>query len=383
MARATGIGSMFWGKLGNVVGYLTKNRAGRYVQSVKAYQPIVANPQSVAQALARIPLGPVQRFFSQLSNLIQRGFEGVSYGDASKSEFLSYNLANFKGPYLVKSELKPIPGPFLVAKGSLVAPPVIEFTTYGGDNVVVFDLLCANSQPLTTIRRLSYALLNNNAWLMAGEQMTLIACVLVNGEYHYVTRSFYLDVTDETVIDWIYTREISGDVYLGWRDSGLFAMGDMLAACLVRSQPYGDTGFRRSTSFLTLNPAFTQYQTEEALVAAVNSYRDAADGDDDWPVDPTPEYQQIANICLISVTEDMVEDWDATAYAGVQCMGYVTKGGEFGIFYVIDSTTGDPVLIKGDASYLYVTIGSTRSKAFMNVSYQPSVLYLNSYGTIY
>ena len=77
MGKATGIGSQFRGKVGNVIGYLSKNRAGRYEQTVKGYQPVVANPQTYAQALARVPVGPVQRVCSALLTLVQRGFAGI------------------------------------------------------------------------------------------------------------------------------------------------------------------------------------------------------------------------------------------------------------------------------------------------------------------
>ena len=74
MAKATGLSSQFRGKIGNVIGYLSKNRAGKYEQTVKAYQPVVANPQSYAQALSRVPVGPVQRICSALLPIVQRGF---------------------------------------------------------------------------------------------------------------------------------------------------------------------------------------------------------------------------------------------------------------------------------------------------------------------
>ena len=79
MGKATGIGSQFRGKVGNVIGYISKNRAGRYEQTVKGYQPVVANPQTYAQALARVPVGPVQRVCSALLTIVQRGFEGIAY----------------------------------------------------------------------------------------------------------------------------------------------------------------------------------------------------------------------------------------------------------------------------------------------------------------
>ena len=196
MAKATGISSQFRGKLGNVIGYLAKNRAGRYEQVVKSYQPVVANPQSYAQALARVPVGPVQRVCSALLPLIQRGFEGTAYGDPSKSEFLSYNLKYFRGPYMTKGSVIVPPGPMLIAKGSLRSVQVIEIVGGVDNSLVHFDLDYTLSQSNPTKGAIAQNLLANNTWLVAGEQLTFVIVLLVGGEYQYRYESLYLSPSD-------------------------------------------------------------------------------------------------------------------------------------------------------------------------------------------
>lgn len=383
MARATGLGSMFWGKVGNLVGYLTRNRQGRYVQSVKAYQPIVANPQSIAQALARIPMGPVQRFYNALAPIIKRGFEGVAYGDPSKSEFLSYNLANFRGPYLLKSDVAIAPGPFLMSKGSLGGVKLTSFINSANSHGYITTLRAGYGWSPSDIATLSTALLNNNPWLVYGDQLTFVTCQLVNGEYVYGYASFFVSPYDETAQDTFYSMLVDGHYYLALKLDALAVDAPMVAGCVIRSQAYGQTGFRRSTTFMQVNPAYSENFTEDALKAAVRSYREGSDGDDDWPIDPTPEYQQIADLILVTITDDMVTNWTSQELTGQQCLGYVTKSGDIGIFYLYDDNEGGMCLLDGAAHTLFADKSGSMTAFFYNSDYQPAVQYQDSYGTIF
>ena len=185
MGKATGLQSQFRGKVGNVIGYLSKNRAGRYEQIVKSYQPVVANPQSYAQALARVPVGPVQRVCSALLPLIQRGFEGTAYGEPSKSEFLSYNLKYFRGPFMPKGTVAVPPGNMLITKGSLRSIAVVEITYYIDNGYVQFELDYGSSTSNPTKGQIAANLLSNNDYLKQGEQLTFVVVFEVHGDYVY------------------------------------------------------------------------------------------------------------------------------------------------------------------------------------------------------
>lgn len=198
MGKATGIGSQFRGKVGNVIGYLSKNRAGRYEQTVKGYQPVVANPQTYAQALARVPVGPVQRVCSALLTIVQRGFEGIAYGDPSKNEFLSYNLKSFRGPFMVKGAVTVPPGPMLISKGSLSSIEVREFPDGATAIEVVFNLVCTLSHRNPTKGVLSAELLANNPTLVPGEQLTFVTVRRLDDQYYYQFESLILNTTDSS-----------------------------------------------------------------------------------------------------------------------------------------------------------------------------------------
>lgn len=381
MGKATGIGSQFRGKVGNVIGYLSKNRAGRYEQTVKGYQPVVANPQTYAQALARVPVGPVQRVCSALLTIVQRGFEGIAYGDPSKNEFLSYNLKNFRGPFMVKGAVAVPPGPMLISKGSLSPITVRNFP--GGSTAieVVFNLNCTLSNTNPTKGSLAANLLRNNTTLVPGEQLTFVTVRLLDDQYHYDFDSIILNDADISYPQGIlsYISNDNGSLLISPEMAGFDGL--ICAAACIRSQAWGTTSFRRSTAFLECNSAVYLYNDQAAVQAAVASYR-TGDVPEDWEDDPTPEYQQLAYLCMVNITADMVISSTTPPITGMQCLGYVTKGGEMGIFFTYSNQFNSYVLIDGKAQVLTVTYQGQQMAFKYNGSYQPARQYSSIYGTM-
>ena len=157
--------------------------------------------------------------------------------------------------------------------------------------------------------------------------------------------------------------------------------GAVCAAACIRSQAYGATSFRRSTAFLECNPDVYLYNDEEAVQDAVASYR-TGENPEDWEDDPTPEYQQLAYLCMVDITSSMVLSPTTPPIAGRQCLGYVTKGGQMGIFYVYSTTYNANVLIDGKAEILLGQGPSGQIPFSFNASYQPARVYSSIYGTM-
>lgn len=381
MGKATGLSSQFRGKVGNIVGYLTKNRAGRYEQTVKAYQPVVANPQTYAQALARVPVGPVQRICSALLPLVQRGWEGTAYGDPSKNEFLSYNLKYFRGPFMEKGSVMVPPGPMLITKGSLAPIGVLEIQSSIDTGWIKFDLNADTWNRTWTKGRMAEVLLANNPQLMPGEQLTFVAVYRINGEFFYRYESLYLNTRDNSyplgIIRWIEPLDEVLCILGANGPSGI----EMAAGCCIRSQLYGESSFKRSTAFLTISQSMYLYNDEKAVRNAVASYRTGEDPED-WEDDPTPEYQKIAYLCMVDVTADMVIVPDGTTIPQIQCLGYVTKGGEMGIFYMYSETYRKNVLLNAKAERLQWATGSSWVTPGYNANYFPATEYSSIYGTM-
>lgn len=381
MAKATGLSSQFRGKVGNIIGYLTKNRAGRYEQTVKAYQPVVANPQSYAQALARVPIGPVQRVCSALLPLIQRGFEGTAYGEPSKSEFLSYNLKYFRGPFMEKGSVKVPPGPMLIAKGSLASIQVVEVDNRENSGVAAFDLNYDGGRQGDTRGQIATRLLAQNDFLVKGEQLTFVIVRLYMGEYIYNYESLFLDPTDTSMPRGILLYADDFEDLFSIGTDAVNYKGSIIAAACIRSQAYGETSFKRSTTFLTCSPYAELYNDDAAVRAAVASYRTGEDPED-WEDDPTPEYQQLAYICMVTVTQDMCLYGSWSAVVGSKCLGYATKGGEFGIFYRYSNTYNANCLINANAEIMTFSSSGTTWALRYNGTYQPAREWNEIYGTM-
>ena len=377
MGKATGISSQFRGKVGNVIGYLTKNRAGRYEQSVKAYQPVVANPQSFAQALARVPVGPVQRICSALLPIIQRGFEGVSYGDASKSEFLSYNLKYFRGPFLEKSYPYIVPGPVLLSRGCLQAIGIASMTYHYADTNVFID---DEESTIASIAELAQLVLLDNQYLMQGEQWTIVWAIKLGDQFAYHYTSFFVDPNSQLPIPDGISAKISDHRTLAFGFDGTDVDEPLAAVAIIRSQPFGSTSFRRSTTFLTCNADINLYNTEDDVRRAVASYRDG-DTPEDWEDDPTPEYQKIAYLCMVEVVADMCYNWQAGWAGEYHCLGYMTKGGTAGIFYAMDPEEQFLVLLDADAKPIEVS-DNPRTVIRYNTAYLYAREYSDAYGVI-
>lgn len=381
MGKATGISSQFRGKVGNVIGYLAKNRAGRYEQIVKSYQPVVANPQSYAQALARVPVGPVQRVCSALLPIIQRGFEGVAYGEASKTEFLSYNLKYFRGPFMPKGTVMVPPGAMLISKGSL-RPITFSNWVYDGEYYTVStNLRGKTSATYNTYGTLSTMLLKWNDFLKVGEQLTLVVVTLANGEYTYHYHSIFLDTTNTNPLSYLWNGIVVDDDVVTFNDEDMALGESIVAISMVRSQPYGESSFKRSTAFLNLNPLVYQYNDDAAVQAAVASYRTGEDPED-WEDDPTPEYQQLAYLCMVNITQDMVIAASWADAQGEQCLGYVTKGGEIGVFYTYWVGASANCLCDAKGKALSKVVNGVIKYIKFDSSYQPSREYSSIYGTL-
>ena len=383
MARAIGLGSQFRGKLGNMVGYLSKNRVGRYVQSVKVYQPVVENPQTVSQALARLPLGPVQRFYNHMSTMIQRGWEGVAYGENAKNEYLSYNMANFRGPYLQKGEVVPYPGPFLVTKGSLGSLSILGVYQYSNDFFAVTNIRADSYYSTATEGDISRMILAMNPNFAAGEQLTFIKCCKEMGQVTYRAYSMYLNVNSTESGSYFETVTFQGTEYLAFYIFRANSIDDYLGGCVIRSAPYGESGFRRSTSFFCIREGSMPYYDENAMKAAIISYRTEAEDATDWEDDPTPGYQSMAYIMMVDITQNMVTFPDWSTLEGTQCLGYVTKGGQIGIFKAYNEQLGYWQLLDGSGALLYKLYSGSQTPVRYSGTYEPCLVYDSSYGTIY
>lgn len=362
MAKSVGLIGTVIGKLGNAVGYRIKDSNNKMSQGFRVYQPNVSNPRTYGQALQRARMKPINTFYRALKSIIDRGFEGKSYGNQCRLEFLRLAMANFNGPYVPKGFNGLLPGPFTISNGSL---PQVTVNMNGEDCIT--SLRVTNDPGIETFGQLSETLMFYNPWLKEGDQITAVAMGTNVG-----TDPASLDV-QSFIIDKESTEEMAGfsvisvgaDSYL---DFDFFTNPYGVALIVSRE---GDSGQHlRSKAVMTVAERIVNtYFTDDAQAAAVASYMNA-DGTTDWPEQFIPA-TDVAQLVTVDVTTNMTA---TTVPAGTQILGFVSKTGEHGIFYAVSGA--NRVLLTPNGANLKVDGADVALKAdFAGLATEWSSLY--------
>ncbi len=271
MAKGLGIIGNFKGKVGNIVGYNLKDSNNKQTQGLRAYQPVVRNPKTAAQAEQRAKMAPINATYRALKGIIDRGQEGVAYGNKSRLRFLSEAMKQFDGPWFEKGEAVTLPIKTNITKGSLTSIDV----EYLAEDYVRFGLVVGDVSSLNTIGAVSTALLANNSFLKEGDQLTFVH----GSQYNCTVLSIVLNSTDSTAV-----TNFSNDTGSLSLEFGILIEADTEYACVILSRE-GESGQHlRSTTALTLSTAAaaSDYYKDAAKDAAIESYM-AANGNTDWP----------------------------------------------------------------------------------------------------
>lgn len=271
MAKGLGIIGNFKGKVGNIVGYNLKDSNNKQTQGLRAYQPVVRNPKTARQAEQRAKMAPINATYRALKGIIDRGQEGVAYGNKSRLRFLSEAMKQFDGPWFEKGDAVTLPIKTNITRGSL--QPISISSVSGAE--LVTGLFVGETTTFNTVGAISTALLANNPQLKEGDQLTF-----VHGDFTYLT------------VKSIILNSASSEAVSGFsKDNNLLMLDDDQGAedakafgCVILSRE-GDNGQHlRSTTALTLSTAAAAdtHYTSTAKDAAIESYM-AANGNTDWP----------------------------------------------------------------------------------------------------
>lgn len=271
MGKGLGIIGNFKGKVGNIVGYNLKDSNNKQTQGLRAYQPVVRNPKTARQAEQRAKMAPINATYRALKGIIDRGQEGVAYGNKSRLRFLSEAMKQFDGPWFEKGEAVTLPIKTNITRGSLTPIGVLR----NNDDGISVELAMGNVEEIATVGALSSALLENNSFLKEGDQLTFIH----GSKNGCSVLSIVLDSTNTTAV----TSFEVGEGYL-YVIFGSNIDTSTEYACVILSRE-GDNGQHlRSTTALTLSTAAAAdtHYTSDAKEAAIESYM-AANGNTDWP----------------------------------------------------------------------------------------------------
>lgn len=275
MAKAQGIIGNFKGKIGNTVGYLLTSSNNKQTQGIRIYQPNVKNPKTSSQAEQRAKLAPVNATYRALKMIIDRGNEGLPYGNKSRLAWLKQALKSEQMPWIEKGGVVTRPVGCMLTKGSLTGLSIEA----GEDELKIFCSRVTSETGVATIGAISTALLAGYPTLQAGDQITLVA---VNAAGNYIPASVFSFIIDTTSTEAVSSFTASNGYFLYSVDGIVGSYG----AIVSREGANGE--HLRSTSFLMINDdilASAPYD-EASKTAAIKSYMAFGTTNTDWEQEP-------------------------------------------------------------------------------------------------
>lgn len=295
MAKQLGV-IQFRGKLGNLVG--AKASAGQRANVVRAKAQSVSNPKSLAQRSQRVKMTPAVNFYRALAHILDHSWQGVKYGGPSHNFFMKQALNMLNGfPYVPKGTIAPIPGHYLVSRGSL--PSITPSFSLLQQTSITTPI---DGDNFATIGDLTQMLMSQNAALQDGDQLTFIFALADDSDvldegtnYIYQTSRLVLNVNSTAELTaWAASQKLScnraGDssTLLSLAPTSIALQGYFIVGyAVIVSRPPRTIGgaWQRSTEHMAIAPQFAEEIFSEDLAqAALESYGEIASANttSDW-----------------------------------------------------------------------------------------------------
>lgn len=274
MAKGIGLIGNFRGKVGNTVGYkLTASNNGQ-TQGIRVYQPIVKNPKSAGQAEQRAKLLAVNATYRALKMVIDRGNEGLPYGNKSRLAWLKGALKSTQMPWIEKGMPVTAPVGCQLTKGSLNALK-INFN----DELMDMQVNGITSETdISTVGKLATALIAADPTFHKGDQLTFVLIGQLNGSLITQVNSVVLDTASTDAVSFLTADENKIGV-----NNEIGAM----AGTIILSREGANGEHLRSTQSLVIDAtkvAAAPYDAD-SKAAAIASYRASAATNSDWQED--------------------------------------------------------------------------------------------------
>ena len=271
MAKGIGLIGNFKGKVGNMVGYKLSDSNTGNSQGIRVYQPIVRNPKTSAQAEQRAKLAPINATYRALKMVIDRGNEGLPYGNKSRLAWLKTALKVNGMPWFIKGTQPTYPIVCPLTKGSLAG---LNYSV--DDGTIEIDVPnLTEGTAVDTVAAVSKALMAGYNFLKEGDQITIVALWGHNIGMETHVFSFVLSTTDTSALSG-FTAGVAVLTYGCPIDS-------QFGSIIISRE--GDNGAHlRSTSNLKGKTGVTDAApyNDTSKAAAINSYMSSASANSDW-----------------------------------------------------------------------------------------------------
>lgn len=271
MAKGSLLMGTLTGKLGESV---FSRRNGEQVS--RAYIRHPKNPNTVRQSRQRTQIANIVNFYRSAKTLLDHSMTGRKSQRSSYNEFVSANLNKVKVflPKSVADKQGCIVAPYQVSRGSL---PAIEISGAGDNAVTNLAVGSLTVNGTTTIGQLTEALLENNASIQSGDQLSYVSFIQgqnVQLGMPTVTVGYYeitLDLSSSELVS-SYWPEQAYNV-----TGGFISHGDHVANggfCWILSRKLSDGSLVASPQVVIMNDytLLSQYQGNIAVDTATRSY---------------------------------------------------------------------------------------------------------------
>lgn len=265
MAKQVGLFGNWTGKLANTVGYRIPLSANKITQGVRAYQPIVANPKTEAQATQRMKMTAAVNFYRQLQVILNNAWQGQKYGSKSRQYFMSMAMSQLTGiPFVDKGDKRFYPGEYRVSQGSIPEQPIQDIQSGG---LITTSLIITGASSLAkTWGELSQEIINSNFGIKDGDKLTFISVIRKNGQYlpAYTYVILNTESTEQAAAVFAASNinpsqnEVNGTYYLAFTIVGATAANNdtVAAAMIVSRYPQSGTTWERSNATMFCTAAY-------------------------------------------------------------------------------------------------------------------------------
>lgn len=344
MARSKigGAFGMLRGSIGSVTYSTKKTSSGKTEQIARQKAQSVTNPNTTAQIMQRMKLGPAQRFFDAFEQVVAKGilshsFEAIPYGNASRTHFISLAMKEEAAVYVPKGVDFFVPGEYVVSEGSL--SPISYFNQLTDEEAAQNNLIVNfNDEPLTAENIETFV----GEGYEQGMQLTLIgAKAIAGGKYEpFATRLTMLEGhgVDEPINVQLY-------------DQGVVVVNDesIAAIAVIVSKGSQETNDYRSTQKMKFVNGYDSLKSVDALQAAIDSYLEGYTYNSlnsNWylNLDNGQAFNGRVELAKCSF-EHEDSDWKVDNVVGLQVNGnelkvtvFTTDGTANGLVYEIDYT---------------------------------------------
>lgn len=293
MAKQVGLFGNWTGKLANTVGYRIPLSANKITQGVRAYQPIVANPKTEAQATQRMKMTAAVNFYRQLQVILNNAWQGQKYGSKSRQYFMSMAMSQVAGiPFVDKGDKRFYPGEYKVSQGSIPSQGVTAINQAG---ILTTTLgVPADGDITSNWGAYSQTLINGNFGLRNGDKLTFISVIRQNGEYLPAYTYVVLNTeSTDAVADVLAASNlqftimsVDGSPLLGFSIVGHVGANDstVAGAVIVSRYPQSGATWERSTATMFCTAAYkaNMMGADRYAAAAATYLASASSLSSDW-----------------------------------------------------------------------------------------------------